>query len=1810
MSMKVVMALLLVGLSVQQCTIGCLRCSANNQCLLCDISNGYYSSATTCLLSALSNCQLIGLAGGCVQCSTGYYLDQNTQQCLAVPSLLAIANCTVYGSGQACTQCATNTYLSAGQCLPVVNFVANCIRYTADGVCSACASGFLLSNDFSACNQIPSGNNCLYYSYIGCGACNNGFINNPNLYFTNFNSNSFLNSFYLSPLSVARYDWIQFQQCQATAVPNCLTFSAFNVCTSCAAGYFLSNGICVAYPLPVIFACQTYSTLTTCSQCQPGYYLNNNNCIINLVIANCTLYSGSASTTTCLQCTTGYFVQSNICVARVNSLNINNCQTVTANADTCAVCSTGFVLTNDGRACLAALPNCVAYAVSNFQVSVLQCSLCSNGYYLINSNGNSVCNAGSIQNCLTYQVNANNCTVCDNGFYLRSGACIAHVAINNCQTYSQSVANTCAFCSSGYYSFSFTTVCVPTTVRPNCLAYSLDGNSCITCSSGYYVNGGVCSIIPAAFANCAIFSNGVCTLCNPGFMVNTLAIVGTCVVAPDYIYSSSNSPCAVQSQVLSTQIPVWTLPSSVSANQTVLTCLTCNDYMFRFQPNQAEAICVNTTQLVLDRNYVAVPNCLRYGVSYDSTAPVVCMQCVSGYYLSNWESKLHLSLATSCVSSCSLAATNSPAIVVDDTFGFVNICAPYIGSNNTPTTRFEPDGVCARYGRVYYGDITGTDTAGIRKDNYACFATSSQSGNLPTNFMNYWFVSALTGTTIRNYFYDGPSNTAQFSVAGFCASLPYSNTLDKTALFPSVFNYKGLLNGSKYSSPYVESNNPGFTGYTAVPGGSSIVLSLNNVINCDILMFQKSSYASFLGTSWNVASTPLFKPMTVDTHGCFRCAFGYQLVFSTSGTQATTPAFPSCASLSTCASNTAVYGGLTQFLNSILSCHVCSSSSGNALYPTINIETDAVGTTGTFVGYQTAAAYSGAAPNTVLTGKQAFTCAAAPSTVVINNTPTTGTITNCGVYGSILPVTGWAAPGTPTNAVTGTLQSVCLACTANNFPTYLVASGGSTPSNIDGTTKLPGWVVIGCTASSNCDTSFITQFNGCSACRTDQDGNLTPTYYAFHDFTFSNCFKVNSRFCFVSVAGAFSTTGTNTCGYCKAGYFLNSDSICESYRIPNESANNAVFINAYAASQFAAIKTEQAAGSPYPVLHTVLKMHYNLGVKQLLYGVSSCNAGYTLAPPAVWSNALCVWSSYIYNNTGSYPAGSAFINNCVRYNLTKVNNKNVCGGCNTGYIPTQDGLSCVTTIPNCQFAQNGASSALCYQCIANYNNIAGVCSSATISSCVSYLNTQWSFSSPGSLQCATCANGYAVAADRLSCQSGNVTNCAQYAIGAPNTCVSCLSGYVLLTLGSLSYCYPVAASLNCAILQDTSGTSGGNYATISCAQCVANQANVYGVRTWASVGLPSQAQTVCMPFTPIANCLNYNQNNAIINQNTFSCLNCSAGYYFSTSSQACVPRTNQPTQCTGYSLFADTCTGCASGYFLSANAQNCVAFPNGIYQCSVYSTAVNCTRCNPGYYLSNNACIASTVIQNCAVYSANFTCSICASGYFLTNSTYCQQAIATNCLTYTSINTCASCPSGLGLQTTNGITSCVNPNLANCLNATQTTPFTCLVCNTGFYPNTNGVCTAVTRVIASCVIYDSATTCSRCAVNTVLNVARTACNSTFYQTLLDPNCASSFLLNQPQCVQCPLGSLFVNGSCTACSNNTLAQGCLSCDPLNQNSCLVCKPTYYMNNLGNCIANNPTPTPTPNPTPNTTATASLTTAFAATVALTAVYYEWA
>lgn len=160
------------------------------------------------------------------------------------------------------------------------------------------------------------------------------------------------------------------------------------------------------------------------------------------------------------------------------------------------------------------------------------CTNCVDSYYLGSGNTANTCVLGTISNCKTYMLNANTCLVCNNGFYLAtSGTCNAHITIDNCKTYSQSVANNCILCNTGYYNFNYTAICSSATLISQCLAYSTDGKTCISCNTGYYLTAaGTCSVNPS-IANCKTFkTDGTCQNC----YYNYVLVSGACIVPYDF----------------------------------------------------------------------------------------------------------------------------------------------------------------------------------------------------------------------------------------------------------------------------------------------------------------------------------------------------------------------------------------------------------------------------------------------------------------------------------------------------------------------------------------------------------------------------------------------------------------------------------------------------------------------------------------------------------------------------------------------------------------------------------------------------------------------------------------------------------------------------------------------------------------------------------------------------------------------------------------------------------------------------------------------------------------------------------------------------------------------------------------------------------------------------------------------------------------------------------------------------------------------------------------------------------------------------
>ena len=130
---SIAVCVLVMGLALGACDKGTLKCNNKSEALICDSSNKYYLSGTSCAVSTQTNCQIISLTGDCTLCAAGFYLDGNTKKCVAVDTTKVVNNCLSYGTSQACVKCIKAFFISSGKCAAVTKTVDNCEFYSDDG---------------------------------------------------------------------------------------------------------------------------------------------------------------------------------------------------------------------------------------------------------------------------------------------------------------------------------------------------------------------------------------------------------------------------------------------------------------------------------------------------------------------------------------------------------------------------------------------------------------------------------------------------------------------------------------------------------------------------------------------------------------------------------------------------------------------------------------------------------------------------------------------------------------------------------------------------------------------------------------------------------------------------------------------------------------------------------------------------------------------------------------------------------------------------------------------------------------------------------------------------------------------------------------------------------------------------------------------------------------------------------------------------------------------------------------------------------------------------------------------------------------------------------------------------------------------------------------------------------------------------------------------------------------------------------------------------------------------------------------------
>ncbi len=1778
------LSVMLWGLSMQQCNPGCLRCSNTNTCLACDTTRNTFLRQNTCYTTTLTNCQTMAQNNTCIQCNPGYALNMPARTCSIAGS--TIINCAVYATANTCKVCVDGAIMIAGQCRLNARPILNCQSYNPDGTCLRCSPTFVVAANLTACVPLNI-NNCQQGSFIRCRQCINGFVYSNNTYLFNlfqfdlaqYAANN-LNSFKGGP-------WFPQSFCQNTFNVTCLDPLSLNCLPQVIAGAQPNlNAVDPNY----IVNCATYGPAFACTKCVQGFKLATaTSCTPVTPVNNCTEYSAIDATGNCVACVNGMFVQANQCVARVNN-NIPGCASYSPAADTCATCIQNLIKSTDGYTCFPPLPNCKDHLPMTAYYPQNNCILCNPGFFINATKNVTICSNGTVPNCTIFNAYDNSCQVCRPGTYLNNGICSPHKPIQGCKEYTLTSGIKCKTCDGNRIPFNIVNKCVPMTPRANCVDYNAAGDLCTACNgTNYLTAAGACAAIPAANVGCISWNaaTSVCTGCAPGLHLNTLGAAPTCDQPIDYVVGNS-SRCAI------VDIPVnpatWTAGSNTQTK-----CAACNETSFPYTPSFNEAICARNNQLYYTVGWTSVTNCARYGRSLAAGNPTVCMECNRGFFISDYQALGPYTLATTCVSTC---ASPANAVILDDFFGFLNICVPIL---DTGIVRLSA--TCAKYVRVAAGNILAGDTT-YSLDFVCLNAVANAAGAVyPVTYLLYDMIASLAVTAAYEKVVLWSTTGSNTLPATWDFSNGFANTVDTTLTYPLVFNYKGLLTTTQYGG------NAFIRPSVAADAISAATVKLNTFTNCDIVT---NTDLVKVGNAFHGAAT-LYSPATIGTvyYHCFRCAFGFGLTYTAGTTVALTSPFPSCAALTGCTA-AAVHGGLPRILNSLFSCHVCTSTGAIGNFPTIALEIDAVSGSGLVIGFQPDQAIGGTVATRTINARSGFKCATAPTTVVTSNTAASiVTIAKCAAYANIRALSAYAtatdAATVVTTVHTAANNNICIACAAGFFPVYLATSAGTEAASFT-SHSLPGWTVTDCQASQYCDPRATGMFNGCPRCDPSKSP-LTGGGVAYNDYSLANCVFTPTNDCLIA-EGILHATTIYPCTFCKGGFFLGASGMCEQLTIPNQASGPSFYPNA-----FIRLFTSTTLAAPSNTMFSMkdLRIAYLQKINGTNYGAANCTAGYTKMPINPLVQAVCTVSSFLNSTRMRFDSNPYYIPNCAKYKAQTALAASAaelamkCYECLAPFVATLDGTQCILfPVPTlCRYAQSPPYTApsmvdmpqispnptpLCAECQTGSINVNGICLIPTIANCLTYQQTTTTGTLP--IVCTVCRDTFAPNAAGTACNKGPVEFCRVYSNAL--TCTSCLPGTILINLKGRPYCLTTPANLNCTQV-DASQSNAYNFV---CTRCNNTQVTAYSIAAFTPPNsVDGDPADTCLPFNNITNCLIYayagRDNAGVVN---FGCQACSPRFYWDDANLYCKERTVLPIQCVEFNLAADLCTACAASFTLNAAGTTCTAYPTGIQNCFSYSSDGICGSCVTGFYLNGGNCLqVARSVPFCMFYSSEGVCAKCGLGRVaVNNGTLCDFPIFTNCTTWETPESCSSCPPTMflnkvtraavaGTATVQAVPAltfgvCINITVGNCSIAGANKD-SCSRCMDDFFLSA-GKCAPVLVKVIGCANYTNATHCQSCGPGFVLNFNGASCVPNNFDHLADNNCADSFVDSRPICVACNPGYYFNHqGNCVQCGQ--IPTGCAYCNPMAPDQCMLCATGYTMDSNFACnvqasIPNNPPP----------------------------------
>jgi hypothetical protein len=489
------------------------------------------------------------------------------------------------------------------------------------------------------------------------------------------------------------------------AIPYCQTSVTFNKCDLCVPGYLFRLGtdgkvdrtVCAAHDLKNCALLK--STGVACAVCASGHFLNLDGVCEPLHLENCQTAVSSqkfdvafnileaffiAPKTGCDTCAATYkpvldasrtiaCLVSDIQNQRsTTSKYAPNClnyklEITTSLTAICSICKTGYVITT--------VKTCVLPDATNTNckvaVSASQCSVCLDGYLLINN----LCQAKAIAYCSTYDLTsltAQKCLTCEPTYVLATGGAACNVgSIPNCVVYSSAtVCQTCAAETVSVTDSNGVLSCVKSPLATNCQSYNPTSFesytfSCQTCQANSFpspapLNYKLCTAISPTVQNCnsydiqTAFSTSTfkCKGCVTGYTINTSTPPGCTANARRRLASNTLKPVP-KTRPATAQSEANPPQSSDEQVQRLLKSMSSARFL---------------------QQYLGIKNCIEY----DSN--VKCIQCVDKMYFDGTACQPLSDKAQ--VANCLYYSTDSLCIQCSPNFVLKqNICVGVVGKN-------------------------------------------------------------------------------------------------------------------------------------------------------------------------------------------------------------------------------------------------------------------------------------------------------------------------------------------------------------------------------------------------------------------------------------------------------------------------------------------------------------------------------------------------------------------------------------------------------------------------------------------------------------------------------------------------------------------------------------------------------------------------------------------------------------------------------------------------------------------------------------------------------------------------------------------------------------------------------------------------------------------------------------------------------------------------------------------------------------------------------------------------------------------------